>query len=194
MSVQSNVTAINPNARLFINAVFHDLRPDEAPCLVINPKGAPDKWGVRSIEQLSKMDLSSQGVYFQISATAKDNKGRGRRGRQNFKALCCVVLDDIGTKVKPPELKPSWIMETSPKNYQYGYILEEPIRDVAMAAQFVKQVYKDSSRTDTGGANYIRLMRLNMGVNHKEGKNNFKVRLKLLDAKVRYTVEQLIIA
>jgi hypothetical protein len=43
---------------------------------------------------------------------------------------CCthvsvMVLDDIGTKSKVPPLAPTWIMETSPGNYQWGYVLSE---------------------------------------------------------------------
>jgi hypothetical protein len=35
--------------------------------------------------------------------------------------LHCVLADDVGTKAEPPPLPPTWIMETSPDNFQWGY-------------------------------------------------------------------------
>ena len=36
-----------------------------------------------------------------------------------------MMLDDIGTKSKEPPLKPTWIIETSPDNFQWAYAFSE---------------------------------------------------------------------
>jgi hypothetical protein len=89
---------------------------------------------------------------------------------------CCthvsvMVLDDIGTKSKVPPLAPTWIMETSPGNYQWGYVLsEQPLcNDFAAAIRAVAE----AGYTDGGAINPVRNFRIPGSVNLKEGRNRF---------------------
>ena len=42
----------------------------------------------------------------------------------NCEYVLVMVLDDIGTKSKTPPIEPTWKMETSPGNYQWGYAFD----------------------------------------------------------------------
>jgi len=52
------------------------------------------------------------------------------------------MLDDIGTKVDRGRLtlQPSWLLETSPGNYQAGYLLQESLTDSSMADRLMKAI------------------------------------------------------
>jgi hypothetical protein len=47
--------------------------------------------------------------------------GKVSASASNCERVAFMVLDDVGTKSKVPPLAPTWIIETSPANYQYGY-------------------------------------------------------------------------
>lgn len=47
-----------------------------------------------------------------------------------------MALDDLGLKVPLDRIaacKPSWLLETSPDNYQAGYIFDAPVTDIQQA-------------------------------------------------------------
>jgi hypothetical protein len=69
--------------------------------------------------------------YFSLAVFQPDDAGQYRRLKARFHALHAVMLDDIGTKVAMERLtlRPSWLLETSPGNYQAGYLLREPLTD-----------------------------------------------------------------
>lgn len=83
------------------------------------------------------------------------------------------MLDDIGTKVDMATLpealkKPTYIIESSKGNYQFGYVLEEPIDDLHLASALVQLAY-DSGFSDDGGKMPNKFVRLPVGVNGKSG-------------------------
>ena len=91
-------------------------------------------------------------------------------------ASCCkyvlvMVLDDVGTKSKVPPLAPTWIMETSPGNYQYGYVFSEQPSTGDFAAAI--KAIADAGYTDGGAINPVRNFRLPGSVNLKEGRDRF---------------------
>lgn len=95
-----------------------------------------------------------------------------------FDGLYCIVLDDIGSGAgskcsveslpKALRTSASWVIETSPDNFQYGYLLKDPIEDLEIARAFVRVVYA-SGPWDGGGALPNKLVRLPCGVNTKAG-------------------------
>jgi hypothetical protein len=51
---------------------------------------------------------------------------------KNFQALYFISFDDVGTKVSFDmfnDFQFSWLIKTSPSNFQAGIILNEPITD-----------------------------------------------------------------
>jgi len=123
----------------------------------------------------------------------------------NRKALCVrtfvIVLDDIGTKVRVSDLpealrEPTYIIETSPGNFQYGYVLTVPIDDIELANTLVRLLY-EAGISDGGGAMANKLVRLPGGVNGKPGaRGTFKVRLISINDNPEdfWTPEELLIA
>lgn len=122
-----------------------------------------------------------QALYFGTSTCTLDHNGKLFNRKSLFKRLHVVVLDDIGTKVPieslPEELTPTYIIESSAGNYQYGYVLETPI-DVLEHAEALIQLVYESGYSDAGGMMPTKLVRLPGGINGKKGeKLNFNVKL-----------------
>lgn len=93
-----------------------------------------------------------------------------RRSPANFKGLYVLVVDDVGTKI--PEVKPTtvlgvptYIIETSPKNYQWGYVFEKPVTNRCVAQGLLDAMCRTFSG-DLAGLN--RLVRLPVGINGKK--------------------------
>ena len=107
--------------------------------------------------------------FFAVSTFGCDEKGVPRRKPGLFQALYCLVIDDVGTKVNDEHVRrvlgsPTWIVETSPGNEQWGYRLSEPVRDRAVAQGLVDALCREFIG-DMAGVN--RLVRLPVGVNGK---------------------------
>ena len=89
----------------------------------------------------------------------------------NCEYVLVMVLDDIGSKSKTPPIEPTWKIETSTGNYQWGYAFnEQPTKAEFSAA--IKAI-ADAGYTDPGALNAVRNFRLPGSVNLKPGKNNF---------------------
>jgi hypothetical protein len=95
----------------------------------------------------------------------------------NVERVAVLVLDDIGTKSKAPPIAPTWRMETSPNNEQWGYVFG--LDDQPTKADFCAAIVAmaDAGYTDPGAINAVRNFRLPGSVNLKPGRNNFESRL-----------------
>ena len=102
-----------------------------------------------------------------------------------------LILDDIGTKSKTPPLEPTWIMETSPANYQWGYTfaLDDQPRKGDFAAAI--KAIAAAGYTDKGAINPVRNFRLEGSVNLKPGRENFRSRLIKFDQKREFSLKQI---
>jgi hypothetical protein len=95
--------------------------------------------------------------------------------RANCEYVLVLMLDDVGTKSKEPPLAPTWVMETSPGNFQWGYAFsEQPTKGAFVAA--VKAM-AEAGYTDPGAGNPVRNFRLPGSINLKPGRNNFAAKL-----------------
>ena len=95
----------------------------------------------------------------------------------NCERVGFLVLDDVGTKSKVPELEPTWKIETSPDNYQWGYTFaldDHPTTNEFTAA--IKAI-AEAGYTDPGATNAVRNFRIPASVNLKPGRDNFAARL-----------------
>ena len=135
-------------------------------------------------------------LYYGTSTCSPDpttNKLRNRK--ELFAELHVLVLDDIGTKVPveklPQDFKPTYIIETSKGNYQYGYVLDKPINELAPAEALVQLAY-ESGFSDEGGKMPTKLVRLPAGINGKQGvKGDFSCRLIHMDGPT-YSPQQIL--
>ena len=93
----------------------------------------------------------------------------------NCEYVLVMVLDDVGTKALIPPLDPTWIMETSPGSFQWGYAFsEQPTKADFSAA--IKAI-ADAGYTDPGALNAVRNFRLPGSVNLKPGREMFRSKL-----------------
>ena len=101
--------------------------------------------------------------------------GRVSASNANCEYVLFMMLDDIGTKSKEPPLEPTWTVETSPGNYQWGYAFrEQPTKGEYVAAI---TAIAAAGYTDPGATNAVRNCRLPGAVNQKPGADGFKARL-----------------
>ena len=92
----------------------------------------------------------------------------------NCDHVAFLVLDDVGTKSKAPPLEPTWKMETSPANFQWGYTFaldDQPKHEEFSAA--IKAI-AEAGFTDKGACNAVRNFRIPDSVNLKPGREGFK--------------------
>ena len=107
----------------------------------------------------------------------------------NCEYVLVMVLDDVGTKSKTPPIEPTWIMETSPGNYQWGYTFsEQPTKGEFAAA--IKAV-AEAGFTDKGAINAVRNFRIPGSVNLKAGKDFFESKLVEFHPEREFTLDQI---
>ncbi len=131
--------------------------------------------------------------YVNISSCYPDQTGTLGHKRDLFAACHLVILDDVGTKVPidktPAKLKPTYIIESSPGNYQYGYVFKKPIT-VYEHAQAIVEALAHAELTDCGGLTATKVVRIGAGINGKltpntnhrdPRKGSFLVNLEFMD-------------
>lgn len=109
-----------------------------------------------------------------------------RRRKSEFVALHCLVIDDVGTKVEPAtvveqlgNILPTWELETSPGNFQWGYLFDEPLKSFARAERLINAtVDAVAGGEDPGMKSVSRYVRLPEGRNWKAKHEGFKHRMK----------------
>lgn len=139
-------------------------------------------------------DLSPDAnCYFSLATFRPDESERYRRKKSQFKGLYAVMLDDIGTKVDIDRLtlRPSWLLETSPGNYQAGYLFCEPLIDSGEADRLMNAVVQAGLCDPGANGPCARLARLPVAVN---GKHNpaYRCRLAQWAPHLRYSVQEFV--
>jgi len=124
-------------------------------------------WPVKRFADMDSPDLpKTYDNYTCVGTYTQNSAGRANRRSNNCTGLYLVMLDDVGTKYSPPDgwLEPSYKMQTSISeegivNQQWGYFLDAPIRDIAFAKVFLKEMINGSGASDKVGdlARFIRL-------------------------------------
>jgi putative DNA primase/helicase len=158
----------------FISAIFNftSLPPDVRVCLTL----AHDDGGWSNFpatpKRMAKYVEGSGPWYFCISTCAPpDGTGYFQRGREFTRYCYCLVLDDIGTKATAPDVEPSWKLESSEGNYQWGYMIE-PVNVADPAGEaYVEGCQKAISRagySDDGAGGTYRVVRV-PGSLHRTG-------------------------
>ena len=184
----------------FLAAVFGDDLSDARPLIVSfdgNPTNVPSHawagWPLRGREEGSYGTERDTNNYFSLAVFGPDEAGRFRRQKARFKALYAVMLDDVGTKVALERLTlaPSWLLETSPGNYQAGYLLREPLTDGAMADQLMNAIVAAALCDPGANGPRARLARLPEAVNGKHTPP-FPCRMGEWFPERRYSVQELV--
>ena len=184
----------------FLAAIFSDPEPATFLwCAAVpgDPKQADGKfWAGGPVKPRALLRLDgTRNTYFNL-ATVKEYNGKVARKDGNFDALWVVVLDDVGTKGHslPADVEPTYLLETSPGNYQAGFKLATPCSNLGVAQAVYKAlITKELSDPGFGGPQ-SRYARLPVGVNHKEkcGPGGFPTSLAIWNPACVFTIEQIV--
>ena len=62
--------------------------------------------------------------YFCVSTVVRQRQRQIKKRLEDVRTAMVLVVDDIGTKCKAPRVPPSYTIETSDGNFQWGYLIE----------------------------------------------------------------------
>ena len=163
--------------------------------LVCEKRGDPDKSGWWVQPWPCNTDRPESNWYCQPSTYNPDSSGEYRAKNQYAEAVYAVMVDDVGTKISKDrfaDCPPSWAVETSPNNFQYGYIFVQPIKDLDVPDQ-LKQRLIQAGLCDSGATGGIsRWMRLPVATNGRPRYGDPSPRCRLVAWNpLRYTVDEL---
>jgi hypothetical protein len=115
------------------------------------------------------------------------------RTKASAQALHIIMCDDIGTKVPRDHIgpEPTYEIETSPGNSQFGFLLSEPLYDMDLADRIGKAITRDKFSDPGAGGLPTRYARLPQGWNSKHNPP-FRCRLRAFKPELSYTVQEII--
>ena len=192
---QTDITYMSVSNDEFLKTIFGEefntLKP-----LVCSKPGDPDNssgWTAKPWP--CKTDNGSLNWYALPSLYRSNEQGQYRAQKLLAGNVYCTMLDDVGTKIplnRLDECPPSWLIETSPGNFQAGYLFLEPIGQVE--ADALKAALIEANLCDRGASGGVaRWMRLPVAINGKPkyGSPAFKCRLAVWQPERRYFPEHI---
>ncbi len=108
----------------------------------------------------------------------------------NAGGVLVMMLDDIGTKVGTPPVSPTWIIETSPGSFQWGYAFS--VLPTVGAFSAAIRALADAGFTDPGSVNAARNFRIPGSVNLKPGRDNYAAQLREFHPERKFTLHELL--
>ena len=144
--------------------------------------------------------VAEHNNYLGCSSFYPGDDGSFRARKAQFAACHFLMLDDLGTKVPLDRLggfELSWLIETSPGNYQGGILFDEPITDGAVAVRLLNAVI-DAGLCDAGATGPLsRWARLPVAINGKpkyadKAGNAFQCRLIEWRPDKRYSPREIV--
>ena len=185
----------------FIAAVFRHL-PEGAFPAVCSKEGNPDLGGWVATradrEGISLPDGANN--YVNCSSFCLSDDGAFKARKEQSAACHYLMLDDLGTKV-PLDLlngfELSWLIETSPGNFQGGILFSELITDGAVVELLLKALIKAKLCDPGSSGPQTRWARLPVGINGKLKHANvdgtpFRCRLEAWRPEVRYSLQDIV--
>jgi hypothetical protein len=139
-------------------------------------------------------EQTAHNWYFTF-AVFEPTSGVYRRQQKSCAAIYGVMLDDIGTKAAPRErldaCPPTYLIETSPGNFQAGYLFREPQTDIKRVAAFIDLLAHNGLCDPGAKAPENRFARLPYAVNNKRDPAH-QCRLVEFGASRRYDIDEII--
>ncbi len=192
--------SLNVSNAEFIAAIFHAV-PESATPIVCSKIGDPTigGWIPKRALSVEQWCASERNNYINSASMYPEADGSISARKGSAAAFHALMLDDIGTKIPKEHLAgvtPSWRIETSPGNYQIGFILAVPVTDAAQVSQLQNAVIA-KGLSDAGAKGMTRWVRLPMAVNGKDKHKTasgqpFQCRLDKWNPEVRYTFDGLV--
>ncbi len=183
-------------------ATLFPILPEGAFAAICSKTGDPGMggWPARRADQAAVSLLAANNNYICCASFYPGDDGSFKARKANFAACHFMMLDDLGTKVPLSRLagfELSWLIETSPGNYQGGIILAEPLIDAAASVRLLNAVI-DSGLCDAGANGPLsRWARLPVAINGKPKHADadgvpFQCRLIEWRSDKRYTQEEIV--
>ena len=174
----------SPTNLQFLSTIFGTLPPGVAAWVCAFPgdpngEGAWKGFAIRPHERVYAAALRGWDKLNTFTTFAAYQGGEGASlpaGRliSQFFAQYAVMIDDVGVgagaKIPPSALRlePSWVLESSPGNWQVGYLLREPCRSASRSAALLDGLIDAlGAEADPGMRGVTRYGRLPRGVNWK---------------------------
>jgi len=183
----------------FIETMIESL-PEAHPAICMK-KGDPEHGGwVATNYDVYDLDWIPQDTnnYLNCSSFFSAEDGGFNVKKENFAAYHFIMLDDVGSKIpfsRLDGLEPTWVIETSPGNFQMVFVLADPLTNIEEADRLIKSVI-DARLSDKGAGGVSRWARLPNAIN---GKEKYRIDGQPFQCKLvewfpyrRYTVAQLI--
>lgn len=154
----------------FIEAIFGNVANDSPyKPLVCSFRGDPKNKGWLPVAWPCDTNDSEKNWYVCPSIFELSKVGTYKAQKNLAQTVHCVMWDDIGTKIpmeKIANIQVSWLLETSPGNFQAGFIFKEPID--TKTADSLKQAMLDAGLSDKGSSGAaVRWMRMPQAINGK---------------------------
>lgn len=185
----------------FIAAIFSQL-PEGAHAAFCSKPNDPTigGWVAKRADQVADNLSATNNNFFNCSSFNLDDDSQLYARKDNFASYHLLMLDDIGTKIPYDRFDGfefSYMIETSPGNFQAGIILAEPITNGTEANQLLDAVIA-AGLCDAGASGaQSRWARLPVGINGKakyvnsDGKP-FQCRLIEWNPERVYTTEEIV--
>ena len=109
--------------KTFLDTIFSDPIGDERIALTLDKEGWTTVAGSERWYSKLERTRGTGAWYFCVSTVRGGGEYLGR-GKADLRYAYCLVLDDIMTKAVEPPVAPSWVLESSAGNFQYGYLLD----------------------------------------------------------------------
>ncbi len=158
------------------------------------------QWRGREVHRSGDIPAGAgMNTFFCISTFERIDGHCPGRTKGAFEACHVLVIDDVGTKVDPAliTLAPSYVLQTSPGNYQVAYLLDEPCRGRERVERVLSaMVERFAAGEDPGMKGVTRYVRLPVGVNtkpkHGNGAGPPAHVLVHWDPELRYSIKELV--
>ena len=185
----------------FIAAIFPTL-PEGAFAAVCSKNDDPSQggWPAGRADRAVCHLAAGANNYFNCSSFYPGDDGSFKARKGQFAACHFMMLDDLGTKGLLDRLdgfELSWLIETSPGNYQGGIVLAEPLTNGAEAVRLLNALI-DAGLCDAGASGPLsRWARLPVGINGKPKYASatggpFECRLVEWRPEMRYTPQEIV--
>lgn len=155
-------------------------------------------WPAETALEIDRQCPSTANNYFNCAAFRVEPDGGMRATKEQAGHYHVLILDDVGSKVPLTAvegLDPTYVVETSPGNFQYGYALNPPISD-RNAVDMLQQAVAAAGLCDKGALGIARWGRLPFAINGKakyrdDDGNPFICRLTGWAPECRYSKDQI---
>lgn len=189
------------DAEKVLNALAHGMPDDER--LVLcgftgDPNEAPtNAWRPRPWRSGVEIPFGTKhNAYVTMASFGRAPDSGFRRRKDTFKAGRCFLIDDVGTKVDPvlvSAVTPTFIIETSPANFQWWLLLKQPERDPDKFDAFIRAFIDGKLLgADPGMSGITRVGRLPGFTNGKPQNKGFITKLTHSAPSQRFTLDALL--